>query len=353
MFPISVCLIAKNEEQNIARCLDVLCRLKCEIILTDTGSTDQTLSIAARYPVQIYHFNWCNDFSAARNFCISKASHDWILTIDCDEFLEISCLPDALAFFSFLPAQGKSSQIGNILLYNTYSSEFVSNITTDYIGRFFHRNYFYYSGAIHEQLVSDSIENIQYYNLPLRFHHAGYADDSIRLQKALRNIPLLELELDRSHPDPYILFQLGQSYFSIKQYEKALEYFSQGLSFDLDPRIEYVQTMVESYGYCLLNLKRYEEALQLEGIYDSFCNHADFVFLMGLIYMNNALFQNAVDEFTKATGISSHSMEGVNSYLAHYNIGVIYECLGHTADAKKFYQKCGDYQPAQFRLHSL
>ena len=353
MLPLSICLIAKNEEQNISRCLKPLCRLNCEIILTDTGSEDRTLSIAAQYPIQIHHFHWCNDFSAARNFCIAQASNDWILMVDCDEFLKDFCLSDAHAFFSAPSLQEKSMQIGNILRYNTYSSETDSNITTDWTGRFFHKSFFYYQGIIHEQLVSDSIQDIQYYNLPLHFDHVGYTDDSIRLQKAMRNIPLLERELDISHPDPYILYQLGQSFFSVKQYEKAMEYFSQGLSFDLDPRLEYVQTMVESYGYCLLNLKRYKEALQLEGIYDAFCVHADFVFLMGLIYMNNALFQNAIHEFLKATTISAHTTEGVNSYLSYYNIGVIYECLGHTAEAKKFYQKCGAYQPAQCRLDSL
>ena len=111
--------------------------------------------------------------------------------------------------------------------------------------------------------------------------------------------------------------------------------------------------MVESYGYCLLELKQIEQALLLQNIYDEFSKRADFVFLMGHIYMNAGMFQSAIDEFKKATTIQSYATLGTNSYLAWYNAGVIYEVLGNTAEALKCYKECGTYEKAQERIRLL
>ena len=111
--------------------------------------------------------------------------------------------------------------------------------------------------------------------------------------------------------------------------------------------------MVESYGYCLLEQHEYEAALGLANIYDLFSSQAGFVFLMGLIYMNNALFEQAIREFQKATSMKTGKTKGINSYMPNYNIGVIYECTGNKENAIKFYTKCGDYPPAKHRLSLL
>ena len=88
MVSISVCMIVKNEEAVLARCLDSLQGIADEIVIVDTGSTDGTKEIAARYTNKIYDFTWVHDFSAARNFAFSKAACDYIYTADADEVLE-------------------------------------------------------------------------------------------------------------------------------------------------------------------------------------------------------------------------------------------------------------------------
>ena len=85
---ISLCMIVKNEERVLARCLDSVADLVDEIIIVDTGSTDATKEIAARYTEQIYDFVWQDDFAAARNFSFSKASMDYIYAPDADEVLD-------------------------------------------------------------------------------------------------------------------------------------------------------------------------------------------------------------------------------------------------------------------------
>ncbi len=85
---ISLCMIVKNEEQVLARCLDSVADLMDEIVIVDTGSTDSTKEIAARYTDKIYDFEWIDDFSAARNFAFSKANMDYIYSADADEVLD-------------------------------------------------------------------------------------------------------------------------------------------------------------------------------------------------------------------------------------------------------------------------
>lgn len=88
MITVSLCMIVKDEEETLGRCLSCLSDLVDEIIIVDTGSTDRTKEIAAEYTGKIYDFQWVDDFSAARNFAFSKASGDYIYSADADEILD-------------------------------------------------------------------------------------------------------------------------------------------------------------------------------------------------------------------------------------------------------------------------
>ena len=88
MASISLCMIVKNEEAVLKRCLDSIADLMDEIIIVDTGSTDRTKEIAADYTSKIYDYRWANDFSAARNFSFSKATMEYIHAADADELLD-------------------------------------------------------------------------------------------------------------------------------------------------------------------------------------------------------------------------------------------------------------------------
>lgn len=88
MITISLCMIVKNEEKVLSRCLDSLKALMDEIIIVDTGSTDRTKEIARQYTDKVYDFSWCEDFAAARNFSFSKASMEYIYAPDADEYLD-------------------------------------------------------------------------------------------------------------------------------------------------------------------------------------------------------------------------------------------------------------------------
>ena len=85
MVTISLCMIVKNEEAVLGRCLESIQDVVDEIVIVDTGSTDKTKEIAARYTDKIYDFPWCDDFSAARNFAFSNGTGESLLWMDADD----------------------------------------------------------------------------------------------------------------------------------------------------------------------------------------------------------------------------------------------------------------------------
>lgn len=88
MITVSVCMIVKDEERILARCLDCLKQIADEIIIVDTGSQDRTKEIAARYTDKIYDYKWENNFAKARNYSFSKATMDYIYAADADEVID-------------------------------------------------------------------------------------------------------------------------------------------------------------------------------------------------------------------------------------------------------------------------
>lgn len=355
MLPLSICIIAKNEEHHIETCLKRLSPFDWEIIVVDTGSTDQTVAIANSFTEHVYHFDWINDFSAARNYAASKASNDWILSIDCDEYLETVSTSTLVQWFEAHCSSDSNSILGRFTIKNLLSSTNNGEYSTEAVTRFYNRKYYHFTGSVHEQIAPITNLERSTTDMPLCFLHMGYATEQIRHQKANRNIQLLLQQLQVAGSSCYTYYQLGQCYFSINAYKQACDYYEQALELAEYPFPEYIQTLMESYGYCLIELHQFQHALNLlsPDLYEYFSQHADYVFLAGLIYMNNGLLKQAINEFTKATTISSCRAEGANSYKAYYNIGVIYECCGNTALALSYYEKCGNYSPALNRIKEL
>lgn len=391
---LSICIICKNEELNIEKCLTSFQNTRLELIVVETGSMDRTKEIALEYTSNVYDFKWYNDFAAAKNYAISKASNDTVMVIDSDEYLDHIDIPALEQMI-----QKNPNKVGRIKRRNIFKHSEQKPENREWINRIFSRKKFHYEGRIHEQVVMlDGSGDYETYEAPVTILHSGYdLSEEERKKKAKRNIDLLDLELQRlvlgnkgyieqtkddfeklntraclnyisdiivredeqakslQHDDriPYILYQLGKGYYMAGDFQMACTYFEYGLYFDLNPKLEYVIDMVETYGYALINSEQAEQALFFENIYEEFGNTADFKFLMGLIYMNNEMFDAAVEEFKRAVRMPEGRTQGTNSYLAYYNIGVIYECLGDRERAKMYYHKCGGYAPAENRLHNM
>ena len=239
---LSVCIITKNECTKLNKCLNALKPYGFEIVVVDTGSTDLTKNMVLEYTDKLFSFDWTDDFAAAKNYAVSKASNDMVMVIDSDEYMEKCNLK---VLFSQIEANPYS--VGRIKRINLVSrnGETIENI--DWTNRIFNRKLFQYRGKIHEQLVpihsSDRGDEVkiayEMYKSELVVRHDGYeGTEEERRRKAERNVRLLIKELKETPEDTYLLYQLGKSYYMAGEYEKAVENFDIALQYDVDPKLE-------------------------------------------------------------------------------------------------------------------
>lgn len=356
MIPISVCIIGKNEEKNIEKCLAPLMPYHFEIIYVDTGSTDRTKELAAKYTDKIYDFEWIQDFSAARNFSLQKASHNYVLVLDCDEFLTDIDLEGIYKAVNEHPRG-----VGMLYRKNYYESNGMHTCSPDRVERLFHKRNYHYKYTIHEQVSDINTDSTYYerYEIPLTVDHVGYCSgDEIKRQKVERNNSLLFKEIEKDPDEPYFYFQVGQSYNSIEDYENSYIYYKKAFDFPLNMEELWVQVMATAFINSMTHTGRSEEALTFfEPIYNFFAIDANFLCSMGTVYLNLNPPQplKAMMEFVKAVQCPNSRDEGSNSYIPYYNMGIVNEMLRNLPSAISFYQKSASfgYPPALERLQAL
>lgn len=148
MITISLCMIVKNEERVLRRCLESVKELMDEIIIVDTGSTDGTKKIASEYTDKIYDFKWIDDFSAARNFSFSKATKDYIYVADADEVLDSE---NFLEFMKIKECMMDEIEIVQMKYINENADNNLQNSRTEYRPKLFKRlRTFTWIDPIHE-----------------------------------------------------------------------------------------------------------------------------------------------------------------------------------------------------------
>lgn len=357
MIPISICIIMKNEEKHIENCLQALAAhgfgpdgAYGEIVLVDTGSTDRSIETAKKYLPVIHRFEWIDDFSAAKNYAAGLASNDWIISIDADEYMQSF---DDSAVQEFMLHH--EDRVGSLHFTVTSEENHFTSRGSFLLARMYHRKHYHFTAPVHEQLTPlDSRHPYCASPLPVSIFHSGYCGDSDTLsKKAERNNEILFRELKKDPDNPYLHFQIAQSYMLCRDMEAAYEWFGRGLSYDIDPHLEYAQMMVIGYGECMLATNREQEALSLLSVYDDFCGTPEFVFLVGQIYLHNDMYLKAYAEFLKCLSMKPNRTEGVTSFFAYHNIGVINEALGNRDMAVEFYKKAGDYPRSKERLKEL
>lgn len=171
LITISACLIVKNEEKVLKRCLDCLKVFADEIIIVDTGSTDNTKDIAREYTDKIYDFTWINDFSAARNESFSKATMDYIYVADADEVIDSENISKILEIKHVMLTEIEIVQMlyTNQLLHNT-----TYNYDTELRPKLYKRlRKFRWIDPIHEAVALEPIiydSDIEIIHLPLSNH---------------------------------------------------------------------------------------------------------------------------------------------------------------------------------------
>lgn len=216
---LSLCMIVKNEERILARCLDSVQGLAGEIIVVDTGSTDQTPAIAASYTAQVIPFDFTFiDFAAARNHALSRASGRWILMLDADETLDSAAAPT----IERLVAQDENA--GYFLERHNHSSDSEQS-TRDYVVRLFpNRPNYRYRGRVHETIdVSIQAGGGRLHKTDIRIDHTFVSNRESRRRKNHWYIQILQEEIAANPSDDSRLDFLAAEYHRLEMFNEAAE----------------------------------------------------------------------------------------------------------------------------------
>ncbi|MDP3148611.1 MAG: glycosyltransferase [Ignavibacteria bacterium] len=225
---ITLSMIVKNEEKHLANCLESVKNVVDEIILVDTGSTDNTLEIAKKYSAKIFHFEWVNDFAAARNFALEQSSGDWILYLDADECLKQTSVLE-IKRLTNKKREAYKCIINNIDEINSRPS------VMTYTRLFPNDKRVRFEGKVHEQIEMSLLKNnYAIKNSRIEIDHYGYNLTKDDLQnKAKRNLAILLKQFAESRSS-YYAFHLGQTYAILNEKQTAIKYFTTALS---DPNL--------------------------------------------------------------------------------------------------------------------
>lgn len=219
MSKLSLSMIVKNEEANLRECLDSVQDIVDEIVIIDTGSTDKTLKIAEEFGAKIFHFDWINDFSAARNFALKQSSGDWILYLDADERLERRSKTELLNLVK------RDTLLGVNCLINNVNEVTGTPIFMKYIRLFHNSKNISFSGKAHEQIeASLNTNNYSIINSKIEIIHLGYNVDKAGLKKKANRNLLPLLEEYQSNPSSYYAFQLANTYKVLEDRANEIKY---------------------------------------------------------------------------------------------------------------------------------
>ena len=264
---LSIGMIVKNEEKYLEECLTalkpILEQVDSELIIADTGSTDRTVEIAEKFTDNVFHFEWINDFAAARNSTIDRAKGEWYMYLDADEIIK-DC-SDIIRFFN----SGEYKKFGSAMItIRNYSDLAFLDSYQDFNSPRLTllRKEVRFVQPVHEHL-SVAIRPRKELNIIADHYGYLYFDNNVltelAIKKSERNLKILldelaEQEAAGGKPRDAIYLEIATSYHIIGDYEKTLEYLKKGLEI-LDPRAIYVIAYYNDMLGVLWNLNRFVE----------------------------------------------------------------------------------------------
>lgn len=350
---ISQCMIVKNEEKNIERALSWGKDIVWEQIVVDTGSSDRTAELAGRMGARLFHFDWIDDFAAAKNYAIEQAEGDWIVFLDADEYLseeDVKKLPSILEKLSgqeqnaliarWVQTDGTETFLGESAGSGIQSLQTVkadgssgSAVAGTVVRIFRNQPGLLYQGRIHEQL---SMENgaVRCFDASaaLAVLHTGYSPEEMEEKKKTeRNIRLLKKELEE-HPDDYkLLAHLGASYFQQKRYEEAAQWYEEAACRMPETQEEESAQDAAVFRNLLLIYAKLKREDLLQKAYASgirrFPGEADYDYLAGRYYIGEKRFAEAAAHLQKAIGMLNRQDNGRMPVLLANHLPEAWEML--------------------------
>ncbi|MCX8051053.1 MAG: glycosyltransferase [Chlorobi bacterium] len=260
---LTLAMIVRNEETTLQRCLESVRGVVDQIVVVDTGSTDDTIAVAERFGAEVYRFPWCDDFAAARNESLRHARGQWILYLDADETLT----PESAQMLRQL-VERQPAQVGGLLCTIVSPHRQGSDGVETHRGAYprLFRNYGYprlaFRGRVHEQITPAIVEcGGAIVHSPIVIWHSGYDVSRERLEEKVRRNYRLLIEHVKEEPlNAYAWFQLGQTLARMQLFSEAEGAFELALQIGLSPPLQ--ASAASAMAYLCGTQQRYAEALE-------------------------------------------------------------------------------------------
>lgn len=329
MNTLSVCIIARNEEKNISKCLESIQNIADEIILVDTGSVDNTINIAKNFNAKIIEVPFENNFSLARNKAIENASKDWIFFIDCDEIIDTS------QFYKFKEILdnnklGFKLELVNIINNKPYSSNYLVRIIKNNSG-------FYYYGKFNEKLMNslykeayiDEIEDTDLIVYNLGF---DYGRDRL-LDRCNRNIDIL-LSYNDEDKDFLYYYYLGNEYYLLKKYTLAINNYVHSFNLNDDLIINsYIAILIIK---CYYHLKKFSKAIFIgESFLLKYNYFREIYLILSLSYKEIDEIDTSRDLFKTYLTLNKNELSWYFNTVPFNNKSLLFEFFGFSITSLK------------------
>lgn len=332
---IALVMIARNEARCIGRCLKSVAPWVDRMIVLDTGSSDQTIAIARSFGAEVYHFTWCDDFSAARNAALDHSPADWNLVLDADEWL-MSGGPLLRMLCQQKGPFVDQNFVGAVLVESSFGNNQRIDAAASWLTRLLPKGV-RFNGAVHEQPVHSQPRR----PIDLLVGHDGYEKEQLERKKG-RNQALLEKALLAHPDDPYLHYQFGKEFEVAHGYSQACGHYRLALSRS-GPAQSWHHDLVVRMLFCLKKTGQFEEGLTLAQTMQAHYNGSpDYYFVLGDLLLDMALSQP--DQAAHSLGLIEEcwltclqlgerpewegTVKGRGSFLARHNLHVFYTSIG-------------------------
>jgi tetratricopeptide (TPR) repeat protein len=357
---VSLCMIVKDEEANLPECLGSAADLVDEVIVVDTGSTDRTKEVAARFGARVVDFPWCDSFAVARNESLRHATGDWVFWLDADDRLDDDSRRKLRALFASLDWENVAYAMKCVCLPDPVTK---AATAVDHVRLFRNRPDVRWRWRVHEQIlpaIRRSGGDVRWSDVVI--YHVGYQDPALRRRKLDRDLRLLLLE-DAEHPDdPFTLFNLGSVYAELGQPGKALSALRRSLERS-DPRDSIVRKLYALLAQCHRQRGQPGEALaDCQAGRSLYPDDPELLFSEGTLRHQLGDPAGAEDCLLRLLTAQEPAHfasvdTGLRGYKARHNLAVLYREQGRAAEAEAHWQAAvaerPDFLPAWVGLAEL
>ncbi|MFC4767275.1 glycosyltransferase [Effusibacillus consociatus] len=342
---LTLCMVVKNEELLLPRCLQSVQGLVDEIIVVDTGSTDRTKEIARQAGAIVVDEPWQNDFSKPLNRALREAKGEWILRLDGDEELYQEDKAKLRKLLKNRDTEAYILQIVNLVNDRNLVEEEISS----FVRLFRNRPMYRFEGVIHEQIVPSILSahpKAVIRHAPVRIKHYGYLKEISDPKKKEERNRELTLKAIRQDPENgYLRYYMGIEYRRQNNREEAVLQFAEAMKY-LDLAMPWAPRCVQAYAITLMEMRRWNEAKSiLEKGIGWYPDYTDLVYLRGVVHFEQGENLDAVAAFSKCIRMGDPPetkyvvMKGMGGYKSYYALGQVYEKIGNIQQSLEAYEK--------------